>query len=120
MAKNFLKISKQAYMTQVGTLESLLGKLDGAITSYETKRNEMDKFIENGDDNYEAIRAGVELQIKECRKYRRMTEESIKALKEIVQSLDEFGDKAKETLTTATETAGQVVKAVLEVTNLLD
>ena len=120
MAKNFLKISKQAYETQVSALETLIGRLDGAITNYETKRNEMDKFIENGDDHYETSRAGVEQNIKICRKYRKMTEQSIKALKEILQNMDDLGDNAKETLTPATDTAGQIAKTVLEVTNLLD
>lgn len=120
MAKNFLKISKEKYTGQLNSLQNLLGKLDATITSYETKRNEMDKFIEDGDDHYQAIREGIDQNIKICRKYREMTDTSIKSLREILNSFDDFGDSARELIDTAKNEAGTIAKAAIEVANLLD
>ena len=119
MATATLKISKGAYEAKILKLQGLLGGLDTKITQYETLRNNMDKFMDGSDDNYESLRQNVEQNIKMVRKAREMTEASIKMLQDTLKEMETFGEEAKKTITEAGEMAGNTLKTAVEVINLL-
>lgn len=120
MATVTLKISKGAYEAKILKLQNFLGRLDSTLTNYETLKNNMDKFIDGSDDNYESIRENVESNIKMVRKAKEMTEASIKMLQETLQDQENFTIEAKKAIDESIEIAKNTFKAAVEVAKLVD
>lgn len=114
MANNFLKIGVTEYKNQVALLQTLLGKLDGKITQFQTKEREMDKFITDADRNYDSIKKTIRVQISTCKNYKTLVEDSIKSLNEILDNLQEFGTTAEQAFEDAYTSAKSMVETALE------
>lgn len=120
MAQTTLKISKGAYQAKIYKLQSCLNQLDTKITQYETVRDNMEKFMDGNDDNYDNLRANVENNIKMVRKAREMTDASIKMLNETLEQAEEFGTEMRETISQAGELAMNTLKGAVEAMKLID
>ena len=120
MANLTLKVSKSAYEAKITELEDLKNRLDSKVQDYKTAESSMDKFIGQGDDNYESLRENVETNIKTCQKASEMCEASIKALKETLQEMTEAGSNIGSLLSEAGELAKNTLKGAVEVAKLVD
>lgn len=120
MANATLKISKGAYEAKILRLQSCLNQLDTKINQYESLRNNMTKFIDGSDDNYENLRANVENNIKMVRKAREMTDASIKMLQDTLRDMEEFGNQMGKTITETGELAMNTLKGAVEAMKLID
>lgn len=120
MANATLKISKGAYEAKILRLQSCLNQLDTKINQYESLRNNMAKFIDGSDDNYESLRANVENNIKMVRKAREMTDASIKMLQDTLRDMEEFGNQMGKTITETGELAMNTLKGAVEAMKLID
>ncbi len=120
MAKATFKISQQEYYNQIVTLQKYLAQLDMKITQYESLRNNMSKFIDGRDDNYEKLRESVETNIKMVRKAREMTDASIKMLQETLQQAEDFGGEMGQVISTAADLAKTTFRGAVEAINLIN
>ncbi len=120
MAQATLKISKGAYEAKILKLESCLNQLDNKITQYESLKNNMTKFMDGRDDNYEKFRTNVENNIKMVRKAREMTDASIKMLRDTLNQAEEFGEEMGRTISEAGELAMNTLKGAVEAMKLID
>ena len=120
MATATLKISKAQYEAKILALQGYLGGLDTKITQYESLKNNMDKFMDGSDDNYEGIRNNIDQNIAMVRKAREMTDGSIRMLQETLREMEEFGEAAKTTISEAGDLAGNILKGAVEAMNLID
>lgn len=120
MANATLKISKGAYEAKILRLQSCLNQLDTKINQYESLRNNMAKFIDGSDDNYESLRTNVENNIKMVRKAREMTDASIKMLQDTLRDMEEFGNQMGKTITETGELAMNTLKGAVEAMKLID
>ena len=120
MANVTLKVSVSAYQDKINKLEGYLNRLDSTITDYETAEKSMDKFIGEGDDNYEALRQNIEQNIATCRKAREMCDASIKALNETLSQMTDAGQNIGNLLSEAGGLAKSTISAAIEVANLVN
>lgn len=120
MANVTLKISKAAYEAKILSLQNYLNQLDTKIAQYETLKNNMDKFIDGSDDNYEAIRNNVETNINAVRKAHEMTEASIKMLQETLKNQEEFNEQLGRTVDEGSEFAKNTISTAVKVMKMIE
>lgn len=115
-----LKVSKSSYEAKISKLQSLIQRLDSTMTDYQTRKTELDKFMDGSDDNYEKIKAQIDENIKSVRVAKNNAEASMKMLQETLKQMDEFGGKVGNLVQTATETAINGTKTAFDTMKLVD
>lgn len=109
-----LKVSKAEYEDKIATLNDYLGKLDNSISKYRQLETKMDSFIGGEDDNFEKLRNHVETNIKAVEKERKLTENAIKTLEEILQDQESFNEQFDRTMDRLGEAAKSKIKSAID------
>lgn len=110
-----LKVSKSSYEEKLNKLKDLANRLDQKINVFEQYKNNTSKFIEESDDEYDALIDNANENIAACRKAREKVEESIKMVANTLNDMEEFGKYAGETLRNASEVAKDTIATAADV-----
>ena len=120
MSNLSLKVSKSAYEEKIAKMQSLMNKLDQAIEDYQTLKNDMDKFIDGSDDNYERLRANIDENIKTVRIERERMQNSVEMLQVTLKEMEDFGQGLGTALEESIELAKSAVKTGIEIMKIVD
>ena len=115
-----LRISRSAYEEKIYRLERLKNELDARVSDYRAAEAGIDRFIGQGDDNYEILRKNIQTNIATCLKAGEMTDLSIRALKETLQQMTDAGASIHDMLSDSRETETRTLKSAFEIAKLVD
>lgn len=115
-----LRISKAAYEEKIYRLERLKNELDSRVSDYKAAEAGIDRFIGQGDDNYDILRKNIQTNIATCLKASEMTELSIRALKETLQQMSDAGKSIRDILNDSQENEKRTVRSAFEIAKLVD
>ena len=114
-----LRVSKQDFITRIETISAKMDALQDVITRYgEAKRN-LDQFVEEGDSTYQSWIERIDANIQNCKKAWSALQESKQSLEKTVEQMEGMTSQIKETVSSATEAAVNVIKTTLKVETLL-
>ncbi|MBR3437509.1 MAG: hypothetical protein IKG97_07130 [Lachnospiraceae bacterium] len=115
-----LRISKAAYEEKIYRLERLKNELDSRVSDYKAAEAGIDRFIGQGDDNYDILRKNIQTNIATCLKASEMTDLSIRALKETLQQMSDAGKSIRDILNDSQENEKRTVRSAFEIAKLVD
>ena len=115
-----LKISKAAYEEKIYRLERLKNELDARVSDYRAAESGIDRFIGQGDDNYDILRKNIQTNIATCLKASEMTDLSIRALRETLQQMTDAGKSIRDMLDDSQETEKKTLRSAFEIAKLVD
>ena len=115
-----LRISKAAYEEKIYRLERLKNELDSRVSDYKAAEAGIDRFIGQGDDNYDILRKNIQTNIATCLKASEMTDLSIRALKETLQQMSDAGKSIRDILNDSQENEKRTVRSAFEIAELVD
>lgn len=114
-----LFVSKKQFMDKIQEVDTQIGILDDIISDYNEARNTLDQFIGEEDSTYELWLQRIDENVRACRKERAALTESKKGLMEIVDKMDDMGNKAKSTVEAAVEATKSSIEAAIKIAPLL-
>lgn len=114
-----LKVSKADFERRLQIIETRMSALMDVINRYGTARSNLDQFIENGDDNYQAMIDRIDQNVMAAKKAYAALNSLKLEINTTVTQLDEMSGKVKETITSATEAAKSSVEAAIKVAAIL-
>ena len=121
MAKGSLNlhVSKQDFITRIETINQKMSALKDVIDRYNNAKANLDQFVEEGDSTYEEWVRRIDINIENCGKAYASLQESKQSLEKTVEQMEGMTSQIKETISSATEAAVNVVKTTLKVETLL-
>ena len=120
MSNLTLKVSRTAYEDKIYRLEGLKNELDARVSDYRAAESGIDRFIGQGDDNYEILRRNIQTNIATCLKAGEMTDLSIRALKETLQQMTDASTSIRDMLNDSGESEKKKLKSAFEIAQLVD
>ena len=120
MANVTLKVSQPAYEAKITRLQDYLNRLDTQITNYETKKTQIDEFLDSTDVNYEKVRENIQEQIDVCRHSKELCDAAIQMLQQTLSEMTDAGQNIGNLLNKAGETAKSGLNLALDVWKLTD
>lgn len=114
-----LKVSKADFERRMQVIEMRMDALSDVVTRYRNAKSNLDQFITNGDDNYEAMCQRIDVNVDAAgRAYAALKEIKAEMAKTVTQ-MDEMSGKMKETITSATEATKSTVQAAIRIHSIL-
>lgn len=114
-----LRVSKSDFETRIGIAEASMASLEDVITRYGEAKDNLNQFIEESDDNYQAMIDRIDVNIKNAKKAYAALDETRKELLNTINQMEGMSEKVKDTITSATEAVSSVVEAGFKVEALL-
>ena len=114
-----LKVSKSDFERRLSVIETRMATLMDVINRYNTAKTNLDQFIENGDDNYQAMIDRIDQNVTAAKKAHAALGQLKMEMTKTVTQLDEMSSKVKETITSATEATKSTVEAAIKVAAIL-
>lgn len=114
-----LRVSKEDFVNRINTIETKMAALKDVVERYQTAKTNLDQFIEDGDDNYQAMIDRIDVNITAAKKAWTALQETRDSLQETVDQMEGMSNEVKETLTSATEAAIGAVNAAIKIKELL-
>lgn len=118
-AELMLHVNKEDYLTKISQLDALLNKLRDLLSRYQALKNNVTKFVQDGDSNFEKMRDNVQANIEAVQRAIGITQQSKDTLQKTVDQMDEMGSKVGTLLQEGAETARNVISTAIRVDKLL-
>lgn len=114
-----LKVSKSDFEQRINVVEIRMAQLVDVVERYNQAKANLDQFIESGDSAYEAMIERIDVNIKAAKKAHAALVETKASLQETVNLMEGLSTEMKETISSATEAASNVVNTAVQVAELL-
>ena len=114
-----LHANKSDYLNLIGQLDGKLNELTALLGDYQLLKNNVDSFIQDGDSNYENMKANVEANIDAVRRAIATTQNNRDNLQKTVDQMDEMGGNVTRLIQESTEAAANTIKTAIRVDGLL-
>lgn len=114
-----LKVSKSDFEERINVVEGRMAQLMDVIERYNRAKQNLDQFIESGDDNYEAMLQRIDVNITAAKKSHAALAETKASLQETVNLMEGMSKEVKETITAGVEAATSTINAAIKVADLL-
>lgn len=114
-----LKVSKSDFEQRIAVVEGRMAQLTDVVDRYNRAKENLDQFIESGDNNYEAMIQRIDVNIKAAKKAYAALSETRASLQETVNLMEGMSNEVKETITAAVEATTSTVEAAIKVAELL-
>ena len=121
MAKGSLnvKVSRSDFERRMQVIEMRMNGLIDVVNRYNSARSNLDQFIENGDDNFQAMVDRIDANILAAKKAHAALNQIKVQIQTTLTQMDEMSGKVKETITSATDAAKSAVEAAIKVNSIL-
>ena len=114
-----LKVKRSDFQRQIDEIGAKMQALDDVVMKYRNLKENLDQFVEPEDDTYQQWVDRIDANIDAAGRSRAALKTAHDTLQKTVEQMDDFGSLVKETVTSATEAASEVVKATITVAPLL-
>lgn len=114
-----LHVSKQDFVNRIGQIEGKMGQLNSVIERYNSARNNLDQFVEEGDSTYEAWIRRIDINVDACRKALASLQETKNKLQTTVDQMEGMYGQLTATVSDAADAAKSTIDATLKVASLL-
>lgn len=114
-----LRVSKQDFETRIAIVETKMAMLVDVIDRYGQARNNLDQFIESGDNNYEAMVRRIDTNIRSAKKAHAALNETRISLQDTVNKMETMGSEILQTIETGTEAAASVINTAITIESIL-
>lgn len=114
-----LRVSKEDFINCIDTLEMNMQRLQDVIQRYEEAKKNTYKFIEEGDDNYEAMLENIEVNVMNAKNAYASLQEMKADLQNTVDSMEGMSTQISDTIKSATDATKSTVTAAIKAQTLL-
>lgn len=113
-----LHANKSDYEALIGQLDGKLNELRSVLSEYQTLKNDVEMFIQDGDSNFENMRANVQANIDAVQRAIGVTQSAKDGLQKTVDQMDEASANISNLMTEAAEFAGNTIKTAIRIEGL--
>ena len=113
-----LHVSQADYEALISELDGHLGELRDVLTEYNNLNNDVVSFVNEGDSNFEDLRANIAANIDAVQRAIGFTQESKDHLKNTLTQMENMSANVGTMMTTAAETAKNAIKTAIKATGL--
>lgn len=114
-----LRVSKEDFIKCIDTLDRNMQRLQDIILRYEGAKKETYKFIEEGDDNYQAMLDNIDVNILNAKNAYASLQEMKEDLQKTVDSMEGMSTQISDTIKSATDATKSTVTAAIKAQTLL-
>ena len=114
-----LKVSKADFERRMQVIEMRMDALSDVVARYRQAKSNLDQFIENGDDNYQAMCERIDVNVEAAGRAYAALKEIRAKMADTGSQMDEMSGKVKETITSATEATKSSVQAAIRIHSIL-
>ena len=114
-----LFVGKKDFLDRINKIESTMTKLEDVIARYGEAKKNLDQFMGDTDDNYEAMIARIDANVKAAKKSHAALQEAKAGIQDTVDKMENMGNEVKETITAGTEAAINTIDAAIKVDAVL-
>lgn len=118
-AELLLHVNKEDYLNKIGELEALLNRLRDLLSRYQTLKNNVTKFVQDGDSNFTNMQNNVQANIEAVQRAIGITQDSKDTLQKTVDQMDEMSSKTATMLQEGAEAALNTISTAIRIEKLL-
>lgn len=114
-----LRVSQKDFEERITVISMRMQALEDVVARYGRAKENLDQFIESGDDNYEAMCAQIDEYVNNAKRAHAALNETKIQLQETVNQMANMGSEVKETITSATDAVKSTAEAAIKINSIL-
>lgn len=113
-----MHVDIQTFIDANEKLQGQIGTLEGILGEYQNLKNNVNRFIEDGDSNFANMQANVEENIKAVKGELAAVQKTKDQIQKTITSMEEMGQNSSKILNEAVQTVQGSVKAAIKLDEL--
>ena len=114
-----LFVSKEKFLEKISVVEQKMAALQDVINRYGQAKQNLDQFMGDTDDNYQAMIERIDTNVKAAKESYTALLETKKSLQDTVDKMEGMGSEMKETIAAGTEAAKSGIEAAIKIDSVL-